>query len=653
MRKSLCIFSILLVSAFFVLISCGGDPAANNGNNNTGNGAYQAGEMSKFVSSMSGIENLKANISSTTSAIGMQQTEATSRSIEDYTEKTAVLVKLDEGSANTEPITYTVVGEESVDLNGEIVTSGTVITQDKIPGTLDKVYVSGDFTFVSYLTVDIDDLINSPVTSFNESGSNGGNYTGSMTFGSTEYLNYFAAADGSFITLTYTNYEENITYSESIALRCEANDYDVINEDDSVSYHDLQGYYTSIFKQSFIIDNRTGLIYDLRKPESSGKNIKSYNFSIYNGIPFEKDLGPVSLSVNEKNELVVEQLVPNSQIFVKDIFRDKYGNTYVLNKEYDEKPSSDHIYFTTPGEYLPTLDGRVIHITFAGEDESCVESGDFFTYGTNRIKSVKLIDNNVEKEIGNDETIEIRHTANNDDNRYTNGIAALGAWRSKSDTYWDKKLDEKGSLHYFSRVENGVLYSTYRNGSSGVFVFGSFDMSKEETQLFIFNNNHWAFKEGFSFNIQLNDEYILVAEEGNSMPVYIISPYVDDPKGFLKVILSPGHNGNLEDLKNRFYEANTDLNPYEYSPEAQNRLNDYLLGVSLEGADIILNNVTVNHDTWRNLGRYQKMIFQVRSINGNESYKVVWDEDLSKFKAVLASTYVAEKKTVSLQPINW
>ena len=81
----------------------------------------------------------------------------------------------------------------------------------------------------------------------------------------------------------------------------------------------------------------------------------------------------------------------------------------------------------------------------------------------------------------------------------------------------------------------------------------------------------------------------------------------------------------------------------------RNRFNsssNLILGTSL------LDNVTITYDDWRKYSDYRNMEFNVRSMNGSVSYKITYDEDLGEYKVVKSSEYIAEKASLTLQPIN-
>ena len=121
--------------------------------------------------------------------------------------------------------------------------------------------------------------------------------------------------------------------------------------------YDLTGYSTNSERSSYIISNETGRIYPL--PEGQV-------FGAHNGIFFENSLGPVSFSLSDSDELVVDALVRNRTIRIMDYFKDQYGKIYILNDSLDgiDSKNPNVMYFTWAGTYVPTRDGRVVYFSY-------------------------------------------------------------------------------------------------------------------------------------------------------------------------------------------------------------------------------------------------------------------------------------------------
>ena len=129
----------------------------------TGNnlGTITINGMSDILYDMSVFSHLKANVGTNTEAIGLQKisSRSSSRGLDSYLDSftDSIIVKMDSGS-EAEPIQFEVVsntnedGSQIIGFDGKKLNNGDIITQGIIPSKVDKLYVAGDFTFVSYLT---------------------------------------------------------------------------------------------------------------------------------------------------------------------------------------------------------------------------------------------------------------------------------------------------------------------------------------------------------------------------------------------------------------------------------------------------------------------------------------------------------------------
>ena len=558
--------ALFLIVVLIMLVSCNSDPKVNGSDNNSSSSSSSvAGEIEitsvkQVISDMSAIKSFKANVDGNTTAIGMQAKSDGSRALDDYLDN--ILVKQEEGKS-PEPIEFEAV--ENVTFNGTQVQKGSVITQDMFPGTLDKVYVMGNYTFVSYLTFDAQVLLNSTSTQlFHDNGNE--RYEGSVYFnyntgnngGESDNIwwSYYPSDNRMYVNYSHNRWwwendqqkEDRYQVNENFEFRSEKNDFVPQNENTNVSYYDTYDYYTSRFRQSFIIDNNTGLIYEI-KETTSELNAPTYNFSIHNGVPIEQSLGPVSLSVNANDELVVEQIVANKQIKIIDVFSDKHGNYYVLNDSFTNSLNGV-VMFVTPGEYVPTKSGDVLHLTFNSSYNNWWELRTF------PIQSVKVVNSDLsERELDGTESIEIGYNAYVFDTNNSKGLYEYN--RHNDSSFWGyNNNSETGSNHYFSRIEDGKLYSSYsRDGS--IMIYSILDLSSYNTQVFRYSGNG-------NYYVALDDQSVLVAERngsaGNLYSLYVVSPLDGESGGFREYLILPNGNTNsIQDDYVEFLKKNVDV----------------------------------------------------------------------------------------------
>mgnify|MGYP001133674325 CR=1 FL=1 len=545
-KKSFLVVFVVL-SVFVLLVGCDSNPSVNgntNGNTNDG-GSQNIGEgnveinsLSDVISNMSALKYFKANIDSSTAAIGMEEESSSSKGMLQYLDK--ILVKLDEGSSTTEPIEYTVVntkdsnGNDVLGFDGSKLQPGQVVSQSIIPGKLDKVYVAGDYTFVSYLTVDTYKLMNYKENRDNGNNWFSGNIQGDINYngnngGTRESIWWSFPISGESLSITYNyarwwndsdgkHHEVNEQKDETVSLRTSKNDYHAPLENEGVSYYDTFDYYTSKFRESFIIDNKTGLIY----------SVGDMDFSFQNGVAIDEKLGPVSIETNSDGTLQVEQLVGNSRVYISHVFKDKYGQYYIYNDSLSEQVG--HVmFFKEKGEYIPTKEGIVLHLTIAN-------IGSWNMFG---IASIAVVGENFsERALTTDDSFIINYSSSYYNNQLSvmpNALRLYNETNGNSD-YWSVFQNNNSGTNYtFFNVKDGKLYCFYPNGNSNLY-FSITDISENyNTKILSFNSN-----DNTTYFSYLDEDTILVAsKENNSYNLYSYDVTKSVEEGLWQYIVLP------------------------------------------------------------------------------------------------------------------
>ena len=163
------------------------------------------------------------------------------------------------------------------------------VTQETIAGEIDKLYVMGDYTFISYVPI-----------------------------GESERDN-----------------NENLAYDK-----------------DGVRIWDKSNYYSSAFRQNYVIHNPTGYVYSLDG---------YYIDHLVGGLVRIGDLY-YDLDVDNEGDLKMIPIVVNETILVKNVFKDKYGIKYVANEYLNTYDSATKTLYYTSGFYLLSKEGVVIHL---------------------------------------------------------------------------------------------------------------------------------------------------------------------------------------------------------------------------------------------------------------------------------------------------
>jgi hypothetical protein len=100
-------------------------------------------------------------------------------------------------------------------------------------------------------------------------------------------------------------------------------DQDLELDYDDIPLYDKTGFYSDSTKQSFVVDNNTGLIYKIEDVKIA---------SISKGLLWiENNFVPYDLRVNSESELEFYPLFTNSSIVAFDAIKDKYGNKFIFN----------------------------------------------------------------------------------------------------------------------------------------------------------------------------------------------------------------------------------------------------------------------------------------------------------------------------------
>lgn len=256
------------------------------------------------------------------------------------------------------------------------------ITQQEIDGEVDKLYVTDEYTFVSFV----------PEGESQRPDNNG------------EY---------------YNNYRD-LSYDQ---------------------YH----YFTHDERQSYVIHNATGYVYDL----------KDFPIEyIYNGLVYCNSKY-YDMKLNQNGELDFVQVVRNETISVIDIFKDKYGNKYVQNNHlngYDEENNTTYFTKTT---YLLSKEGIVLHIEY--DDIFDIVPPEYFK------KIEKINADLTSSPILENETFEIGYYANRGISAYKSGVYVSHI----KNGYLYMYSTQGGAYSYFTRINTSTLESEGK--SYGVF----------------------------------------------------------------------------------------------------------------------------------------------------------------------------------------
>lgn len=138
--------------------------------------------------------------------------------------------------------------------------------------------------------------------------------------------------DGRF---TFTSFVpkglSNRPYGESLTL-----------DQDGVAIYDKIDYISSNTRKNFVLDNYSGLIYDLKNVNISKVDC---NLVVINGEYCE-------LSTDDTGNLLFTEICKNKTLNVRYAFKDKYGNKYILNDKLETYDSNTSTYYYVTGSAI-------------------------------------------------------------------------------------------------------------------------------------------------------------------------------------------------------------------------------------------------------------------------------------------------------------
>lgn len=683
---------VLLICIVLALQSCSN---SSDSGSITTNGKLKIESISQVLKDSSAFKFLKADVNDSVSAVGISAISNGSRAFELSDLNEYLFVKTTDSELNDVfAVSYSAISDY-IDELGIKMTKGEEISTDKIPGFIDKLYVLGRYTLVSYLSVDVNMLLNAQQTSISGSLSNK-IYQGNVSLRNgkdNHQLKYYFDDKNDFIHIEYMHNEDKVI--EDVSFRTNNKCNIVSDESENVKEYDTYGYSNSYFRKSYLIDNNTGLIYSL----------DGLDLSVHHGIAYEKDLGPVALNV-KGDDIEVIQLVQNQNIFIYDILKDKYNQYYILNDTLDETSTEDGVtvvYYTSNSEYLPLLtSGVMLHVEYG-------PSGDR-SFLTDPIKDISMVGEGlIESEIS-----------------YVGSIGKGGTVRSESEipdciSEINRLNGQRyskiryGSDMTFSRIDEKILYG-YGVDRSKRAEYAKIVLSTKDAVFTTYSSNN-----DDSFYYAPDESTLLVvsrvASEKNKYTMYSVYPYERDEykQHYYDFVLHS--NGTItqtpsyKEFKDKYYNAFRKQNCDKYTPaEFREKYqidlegtDDFVKGwYNIEGVSydvegvyadniyqnatfyyvwkdgysdqvfddmyykyvfvedgvvksdltnhVLIENIDIRNIKWEDIN-FLNYDFPVTTSKGTYYYKVAFDEASGQYTSALADTIDAVRRKKVLQPI--
>jgi hypothetical protein len=441
------------------------------------------------------------------------------------------------------------------------------ITQDEVEGQVDKLYVLYQYTFISFVP-----------------------------------LNLNQRPDSSEILFDY----------------------------DGVAFYDKYDYFSNNLRQSFVVDNSTGLIYKIENLDI---------LSLRGGcIRLRNSLIPFDMRINNSGQLEFYSLYSNPTISTTSCLKDVYGNKVIINGELDYKDGASKTTFVNYKTTNQKLGGQGSNIE--------VGSGYFLT-SSGLIASIselystwpifKVLDNEGDlRDLTVHDSFEIYLTELpfKTDINFVNSQDTLNSLGFRFLYY--KSTISSGSYSVFPSMRPNLL--NVLNG-------------KENSQLYLFPSPWWTFMISFfdkdeisiydfyvssvvnefsfvSFNF-IDEHDILFFWSSNQKRAFFLTNFIANFTNF--VVSLHSENSNAVEANNQL-RSHLVVNPSEF------------LGSEIDIE--MLSNADYNE---------QDRIFTKVEINGNTDYDIfpVISDNGVVLTPFISGTYVAPPTTmITLQPIN-
>ena len=129
-------------------------------------------------------------------------------------------------------------------------------------------------------------------------------------------------------------------------------DSDLNYDSNGIAAYDKTGYSSGATRQSFVIDNATGYVYQIK--DVGIDEIKN-NLTVISGKIYD-------MRVNAENELEFYTVVQNETLVIQDYFKDKYGNKYIKNNVLDVCDEVNQTLYYTEAAYIISRENTVVCI---------------------------------------------------------------------------------------------------------------------------------------------------------------------------------------------------------------------------------------------------------------------------------------------------
>jgi hypothetical protein len=196
---------------------------------------------------------------------------------------------------------------------------------------------------------------------------------------------------------------------------------------DGVSTYDKTNFFSSSTRQSFVVDNDSGLIYKIQN--NTIANLSGGCITMSNS------LFPFDLRIDDNNNLQFYSIFTNNTVKNYGCFKDKYGRNYINNNKfnlYDENTKS-YFYVYSDSRYNEETIANQGNTSFLLTDKNEAIKIEYLlslseVSSSNRILSIKKIEQNNELvDLNSDDSFKVYHQVQTASEKYL-GDPVNGLW---------------------------------------------------------------------------------------------------------------------------------------------------------------------------------------------------------------------------------
>lgn len=251
----------------------------------------------------------------------------------------------------------------------------------------------------------------------------------------------------------------------------------LVLDTDGIAHYDKCNYFSNSARQSFIIDNTTGYVYQ----------INNFNIKEIQGgcLLSAEDNFIYDFKINANDEIEIFSLFQNNTIEWYSCFKDKYGNIFIRNNRLNTYDNATNTYFYVFNDNsLNSQYDKGINYELTSTNEAIKLSFWNMNNGANHIIGASMV--------------------------LANGKERKLCQEDNFDIYYDVSKYE----HVAYKVENGTIYG-YRPtfGYSSIFILFKYDAVNNIATHYLFWADNW-------FNADYLEEYNILIEFYNGCVYY-------------------------------------------------------------------------------------------------------------------------------------